>query len=103
MDWQTPGTPIAFVSINVPANCVRKLCPQNRPPGARERIMATFDNAFDPARPLARSGCSCGQHAGRMEHDYYAQRQLQLAQAGASEEKRYEGVVASAVMRAVFP
>ena len=65
--------------------------------------MSTFDNPFDPARALDRSGCSCGRHASQMEHDHEAQRQLQLKATAASEEKRYEGVVASAVMRAMFP
>src|SRR3954447_21642802 len=62
--------------------------------------MSTFDNPFDPDRTL-RAGCACGQHRSAAEHE----------QAGAalrcepveSEEKRYEGVVATAVMRAMFP
>jgi nitrate/nitrite transport system substrate-binding protein len=61
-----------------------------------------FDNPFDPQRRLNRSGCACGRHRSQVEHDYDAQRQLQCA-AVQNEEKRYEGVVASAVMRAVFP
>ena len=61
--------------------------------------MSTFDNPFDPARRL-RSGCPCGQHASAGEHD--AALQLSCA-APQDEAKRYEGVVASAVMRAVFP
>ena len=65
--------------------------------------MSTFDNPFDPARALNSSGCSCGQHASQMEHDYHAHRQLQVQQATESEDKRYEGVVASAVVRAMFP
>jgi nitrate/nitrite transport system substrate-binding protein len=65
--------------------------------------MSTFDNAFDAGRRLNRAGCSCGRHRSQAEHD--AQRQLSCApvQRMESEEKRYEGVVASAVMRAVFP
>lgn len=59
--------------------------------------MSTFDNPFDPARRL-RAGCPCGQHASVGEHDA----SLQCA-APESEAQRYEGVVASAVMRAVFP
>src|ERR1700754_2152380 len=64
--------------------------------------MSTFDNPFDPRNPLNRSGCACGRHRSQAEHDHDAQRQLQCVPA-TSEEKRYEGVVASAVMRAVFP
>jgi nitrate/nitrite transport system substrate-binding protein len=65
--------------------------------------MSTFDNPFDAGRRLNRAGCSCGRHRSQAEHD--AQRQLSRApvQRMESEEKRYEGVVASAVMRAVFP
>jgi nitrate/nitrite transport system substrate-binding protein len=59
--------------------------------------MSLFDNPFDAKRRL-KSGCSCGLHASEAEHTA----QLQCA-AVESEEKRYEGVVASAVMRAMFP
>lgn len=61
--------------------------------------MSTFDNPFDPARRL-RAGCPCGQHASTSEH--HADLQLSCAPPD-DEAKRYEGVVASAVMRAVFP
>ena len=64
--------------------------------------MSTFDNPFDSGRPLARAGCACGRHRSQAEHDDEARRQLQCA-AVESEDKRYQGVVASAVMRAVFP
>src|SRR6266545_3133722 len=63
--------------------------------------MSIFDNPFDPRRRLNRSGCSCGRHASQIEHDRDAPA-LQCVEI-ASEEKRYQGVVASAVMRAVFP
>lgn len=63
--------------------------------------MPTFDNPFDPDRALT-SGCSCGRHASEREHQIDAQRGLQCAPVE-SEEKRYEGAVASAVMRAMFP
>jgi nitrate/nitrite transport system substrate-binding protein len=69
-------------------------------------VMSTFDNPFDPQRRLARSGCGCGRHQSQAEHDTDAQRQLQCAaieRQAESEDKRYQGVVASAVMRAVFP
>jgi nitrate/nitrite transport system substrate-binding protein len=63
-------------------------------------LMSTFDNPFDPARRL-RAGCSCGRHASEAEHE----RAMCLAvqEAAADADKRFEGVVASAVMRAVFP
>src|SRR3981189_626453 len=62
--------------------------------------MSTFDNPFDPERGLS-SGCSCGQHVSEAEHEAAAQ--LQIRASIESEQKRYEGVVASAVMRAMFP
>jgi nitrate/nitrite transport system substrate-binding protein len=63
--------------------------------------MSTFDNPFDSSRRL-RSGCPCGRHVDEAEHARDAQLQLQCAPVE-SEEQRYQGVVASAVMRAVFP
>lgn len=63
--------------------------------------MSIFDNPFDPNRPLHRQGCPCGQHASAAEHEADMHRQLQVAQE--SEQKRYDGVVANAVMRAMFP
>jgi nitrate/nitrite transport system substrate-binding protein len=75
----------------------------NRPVACRREEwsapMSTFDNPFDPARRLA-AGCVCGRHASQAEHER-AER-LFCAEV-ASEEKRYEGVIASAVMRAIFP
>jgi nitrate/nitrite transport system substrate-binding protein len=66
--------------------------------------MSMFDNAFDPRNRLVRSGCSCGRHASQIEHERDAAPALQCAPAtAADEDKRYEGIVASAVMRAVFP
>src|SRR5262245_57040407 len=62
--------------------------------------MSMFRNPFNPDERL-RAGCVCGQHASSAEHDH-AQRQLQCTPID-SEEQRYEGVVASAVMRAMFP
>jgi nitrate/nitrite transport system substrate-binding protein len=63
--------------------------------------MSTFDDPFDADRKLSRSSCICGQHRSADEHDQAA---LTLrCEPVPSDEKRYEGVVASAVMRAVFP
>ncbi len=63
--------------------------------------MSTFDNPFDAKRGLNQSGCSCGQHASQAEHD--AQPALQAVLPSQSEEKAYENIVASAVMRQLFP
>src|SRR5258705_11126465 len=63
--------------------------------------MSTFDNPFDPERRLRSNGCSCGRHVSEAEHEAAAQ--LQVEASLESEQKRYEGVVASAVMRAMFP
>jgi nitrate/nitrite transport system substrate-binding protein len=66
--------------------------------------MSTFDNPFDPQRRLERAGCACGRHRSEAEHEYDARRQLQCTPVEKdSEDKRYQGVVASAVLRAVFP
>src|SRR3954471_2824400 len=65
-------------------------------------IMSTFDNAFDPRQCLTQSGCACGRHLDQVEHDRDVARQPQCVAVG-SEDMRYEAVVASAVMRAVFP
>ena len=68
-------------------------------------IMSTFDNPFDPSRSLNRTGCSCGRHATQADHarDGAAQLQCVPVESQPSDEKRYENVVASAVLRAVFP
>jgi nitrate/nitrite transport system substrate-binding protein len=62
--------------------------------------MSTFDDPFDPDRALSRSACVCGRHRSAAEHE---QALALRCQETASADKRYEGVVASAVMRAVFP
>ncbi|MCC6888301.1 MAG: ABC transporter substrate-binding protein [Hyphomicrobiales bacterium] len=62
--------------------------------------MSTFDNPLDPKLRLGRSGCACGRHASQHEHDREAD--LRRGATG-SAEQRYSDVVASAVMRAVFP
>ncbi|MGD5553818.1 ABC transporter substrate-binding protein, partial [Xanthomonas citri pv. citri] len=59
----------------------------------------TFDNPFDPDRKL-QAGCACGQHQSAAEHEQATALRCEPVE---SEEKRYEGVVASAVMRAMFP
>jgi nitrate/nitrite transport system substrate-binding protein len=62
--------------------------------------MSTFDNPFDPKHELT-SGCSCGAHKSQAEHDQA--KQLELQAVTESEDKRFENVVAGAVMRAMFP
>ncbi len=63
--------------------------------------MSTFDDAFDAGRKLSRSGCACGRHRSVDEH---VQAALSLrCEAPPNDQARYEGVVASAVMRAIFP
>jgi nitrate/nitrite transport system substrate-binding protein len=57
--------------------------------------MSTFDDPLDPRLTLARAGCSCGRHADAREHA--------RATRPAGEEAGCERVVASAVMRALFP
>ena len=61
--------------------------------------MSTFDDPFNSNSKL-QSGCSCGRHRSEAEHN--RQTQLQCVPVE-SEEKRFESVVASAVMRAMFP
>src|SRR6516165_84110 len=62
--------------------------------------MSTFDDPFDGDRKLG-SGCVCGRHGSAAEHE---QAELALrCEPAESDEKRYESVVASAVMRAMFP
>src|SRR5476651_276053 len=68
-----------------------------------ERVpMSTFDNPFDSKRRLNGSGCACGRHANDLEHERDAQTQLQCVSTE-SEETCYQNVVASTVMRAMFP
>lgn len=62
--------------------------------------MPMFDNPFDPKRRLT-SGCPCGQHKSVTEHDQAAR--LQAQEVAASEDKRYENIVAGTVLRAMFP
>jgi nitrate/nitrite transport system substrate-binding protein len=63
--------------------------------------MSTFDNPFDAKSELT-SGCSCGAHKSQAEHDHAA-KEAELQAVTASEDKRFEQVVAGAVMRAMFP
>jgi nitrate/nitrite transport system substrate-binding protein len=64
--------------------------------------MSIFDQPFDPDRPLG-PGCICGRHRTAAEHDYAARRTVMCEPVTRGEEKTYEGLVASAVMRKVFP
>src|SRR5437762_1548564 len=69
---------------------------------SRGAPMPIHDNPFDPDRELAR--CACGRHRSEAEHEHEARFALKCAPVAApSEEKRYEGVVANAVMRQIFP
>src|SRR5882762_11187426 len=63
--------------------------------------MSTFDDPFDADRKLSRSACGCGRHRSVAEHDRAAVRLR--CEAPPNDEARYEGVVASAVMRAIIP
>src|SRR4051812_12855749 len=65
--------------------------------------MSTFDNPFDPRRGLNRTGCACGRHATPLDHARDVATLRCAPAESQSDEKRYQGVVASAVMRAVFP
>jgi nitrate/nitrite transport system substrate-binding protein len=60
------------------------------------------DHRFDPGRPFNRSGCRCGRHRSGIEHDADMARTFHCAPV-ASEEQRYESVVAAAVMCAILP
>jgi nitrate/nitrite transport system substrate-binding protein len=63
--------------------------------------MAIFDNPFDPNSRIRPPGCSCGRHHDQAEHNQATGEQVQPVVT--SEDKRYERVVASAVLRAIFP
>jgi nitrate/nitrite transport system substrate-binding protein len=63
--------------------------------------MSIFDDPFD-AESSVNAGCICGQHQSRAEHEH-AMLALRCEPVVDSSEKRYENVVASAVLRAVFP
>src|SRR6516225_9505760 len=66
--------------------------------------MSIFGDPFDSEREL-RAGCICGRHRSAAQHRH-AGRALRcepLPGGLQSEERRYESVVASALMRAVFP
>jgi nitrate/nitrite transport system substrate-binding protein len=65
--------------------------------------MSTFDDPFDSDRRLARSGCACGRHRSQAEHDLAARLQCAPVEETRSVDQRYDDVVASAVMRAIFP
>jgi len=56
--------------------------------------MASFDNPFDPDRPLSRRGCPCGRHDSLAAHD---------AATVPSQDEVYQNAVASTVLRAMFP
>ena len=66
--------------------------------------MSIYDRPFDPNHPLNRASCVCGRHRNPAEHDDEASRAIQCEPVAAqSAEKTYEGIVAKAVLRQVFP
>src|SRR5262249_41172399 len=77
------------------------LRPARRPLTGRLEFMSGLHDPFDPTRVL-RSGCGCGRHGSQAEHDAQAQAQPFCAPAD-TEEARYAGMVAAAVMRAMVP
>jgi len=62
--------------------------------------MSIFDDPFD-VNGGVNAGCICGQHRSNGEHEQATS--ALRCEPVISEEKRYENVVASAVLRAVFP
>jgi nitrate/nitrite transport system substrate-binding protein len=62
--------------------------------------MSTFDDPFDSPFRLDPSGCACGGHRSQAEHDHHARLMLQCVPVESS-EKRYEGVVAAAVIKSL--
>jgi len=54
----------------------------------------SFDDPFDPHRPLNRSGCSCGHHASEAEHE---------AAVASDSDHAIKRAVEGAVVRAMFP
>ncbi|CAL76582.1 putative nitrate ABC transporter (Substrate-binding protein) (ntrA-like protein) [Bradyrhizobium sp. ORS 278] len=62
--------------------------------------MSIFDDPFD-AESRVNTGCICGEHRSPAEHDHAMA--LRCDPVVESQQKRYENVVASAVLRAVFP
>jgi nitrate/nitrite transport system substrate-binding protein len=81
--------------------CCKNLA-RNSPP-TRSAPMSIYDQPFDPSRSLERAGCICGRHCSPAEHDYDACRIMRCEPVATSQEKTYEGAVASAVMRKIFP
>jgi nitrate/nitrite transport system substrate-binding protein len=63
--------------------------------------MPMFRNPFDKRAPML-SGCSCGMHTSQAEHES-AFRAEGVDAVPDGDEQRYERIVQSAVMRAVFP
>ena len=59
----------------------------------------SFENPYDPTTDLS-SGCGCGRHRTKAEHDAATSDAAQVASDSAALQKR---IVESAVMRALFP
>ena len=65
--------------------------------------MSMFDDPFDADRALSRS-CNCGRHSSQAARDREAMAmRCEPVAAPASGDATYENVVASAVLRAMFP
>jgi nitrate/nitrite transport system substrate-binding protein len=86
------GTPIAEVQASRRGHSA----------GDGEGVVSMVERSFDPNRPFNRSGCRCGRHRSGIEHDADTARFFQCTPAP-SEEQRYESIVATAVMRAIWP
>ena len=63
--------------------------------------MSMFDDPFDADARLSQRGCACGRHTSPAEHE--RDTTAVQCQPVESEDNRYEQVVASAALRAMFP
>jgi hypothetical protein len=55
---------------------------------------------YDPYRSPAPARCICGFHNSQAEHDHQTQLQVVPVE---REEKRNDGLIASAVLQAIYP
>jgi nitrate/nitrite transport system substrate-binding protein len=63
--------------------------------------MSDLEYPNEAGFPHHHKGCICGRHRNEHEHDYEARLQQHVLET--CETRRYDGVVAAAVMRKVFP